>query len=537
MEARITFMCARVTRICVHFLLVGVSLAGGQAVSKAQGQAATRYIRKVEIVRHNVFSASDGELTAIDKMANKLHFVTRDAVIRRELTFVEGDTLDGDLIEESERNLRDLDFFVSAEIRAEYVGTDSVDVVVVTQDQWSMIPGFILASGGGLTEVGGFLEEFNLFGYGKDLFIEGVYQSDVDGTRWSFGYTDPQFLSSRWTLYSIVTTGPLIEGYELFLKRPFYSVDTRWSYGGGGYSTKEIDRLFNDGDEISRFNVDSDYLTAFVSHARGERFKKWRFWLSYRYEERIFSPIPGETTLPLADDELIYATTITMSRQNVRHVKTTQLDKFVTTEDYEMGGNTKLSVGRAGFPIPKGLDRWELDIAHRQARRFGDNQHLFTNLGYEAEEDRNIVWRLGARYYHRWWKQTLALNVNLKLAKELELSRQFVLGAESGLRGYPAREFSGDKRILVNLESRIIPSWELWTVQLGGVVFVDGGNVWKRTRSIDLRDMNYSAGVGMRFGFPKIAGATVARIDVGWPLNNSGGPVFTIGAEQHFSAR
>jgi outer membrane protein assembly factor BamA len=391
----------------------------------------------------------------------------------------------------------------------------------------------ILSSGGGLTEVGVSLEEYNLLGYGKDVFVEGVHESDV-GTRWSAGYVDPQLLNSNWSLYSIFSNGPLIKAYEIFVKKPMFSIDSRWSFGGGGYTADEIERLFTGGVEISRFNADSDHVTAFVTRAYGKRFKKTRLSLSYRYDETKFSPIVNETTLPLAPDELIYATSISIGRDNIRYVKTKQLDKFVTTEDFVMGRRTVLTVGRAGFPVAKGLKRWEFDVSHRQSHQFGPSRHLFANIGFEYEEARNEIVHGGVRYYHRLGLQTFSSNLIVKWAPRLEESKQFLLGGNSGLRGYPAREFSGDRKILINIESRVVPSWEIATIQLGGVVFFDTGNVWNRTVAFDLGDLNHSAGVGLRFGFPKMAGASVARIDVGWPLNRSGDAVFTLGAEQHF---
>ena len=242
-----------------------------------------RIIRNVHVNRGNIF-VGDEIKTGVDRAINSFHSLTRESVIRRELAFAEGDTLDMDLIEEGERNLRDLDFFSLAEISVENVGVDSVDVIVTTRDQWTIFPGFVLASGGGVTEVGAFVDEYNLLGFGKHLFVEGVNESDV-GTRWSFGYTDPQFLGKRLDLYSITSTGPLVKGYELFLKRPFYSVDTKWSFGAGGYVTDEVRRLFGGGEEVSRFKFNSDHFSTFASRAFGERFKKVRVTLEYRYEK------------------------------------------------------------------------------------------------------------------------------------------------------------------------------------------------------------------------------------------------------------
>ena len=69
---------------------------------------------------------------------------------------------------------------------------------------------------------------------------------------------------------------------------------------------------------------------------------------------------------------------------------------------------------------------------------------------------------------------------------------------------------------------------------LGSVVFVDAGNVWKDDQDIDLVDLNWSAGVGLRIGMSNMPKQPILRIDVGWPINGDGGYQFTIGTEQHF---
>src|SRR2546422_5107591 len=51
--------------------------------------------------------------------ANRLHFETREYVIRRELLFEEGDPANPDVLYESERNLRRLNFLRSEEHTSE----------------------------------------------------------------------------------------------------------------------------------------------------------------------------------------------------------------------------------------------------------------------------------------------------------------------------------------------------------------------------------------------------------------------------------
>ena len=51
--------------------------------------------------------------------------------------------------------------------------------------------------------------------------------------------------------------------------------------------------------------------------------------------------------------------------------------------------------------------------------------------------------------------------------------------------------------------------------RLGGVVFLDGGNVWENSWDFNLRDMRYDMGPGLRYNTP----VGPFRLDVGFQLN------------------
>jgi outer membrane protein insertion porin family/translocation and assembly module TamA len=51
--------------------------------------------------------------------------------------------------------------------------------------------------------------------------------------------------------------------------------------------------------------------------------------------------------------------------------------------------------------------------------------------------------------------------------------------------------------------------------KVGGVLFMDGGNVWENSWDFNLNDLRYDAGVGIRYNTP----VGPLRFDVGWQLN------------------
>ena len=69
--------------------------------------------------------------------------------------------------------------------------------------------------------------------------------------------------------------------------------------------------------------------------------------------------------------------------------------------------------------------------------------------------------------------------VDLRLGHNLDPEVQLLLGAESGLRGYPVRRFQGTRSLLLSLEERC-SSPTIWRScsPVGIAGFVDSGSAW-----------------------------------------------------------
>ena len=518
--------------IVATLLLVGTNPAVCQ-----EPDSSKKYIRNVEIITQEIFPDSVQRTHSPYRQMNFLHITTRERVIRREVLFAPGDSLDQELIDETKRKLRRLPYIGEAQISVHPVNPDSVDITVRTRDQWSTILGFSIQSGGGLTGVGGSFDEYNLFGLGKRATINGFWENDV-GMTWTLGYNDRQLVGTRYRLTAGYSTGPLIRSGVLNFSRPLHSPDDKWTYGGGVYAVDEIQRLFNQGVEFSRMKFETQGASGWIRRAFGKRFQKKRVELNYSYQNRDFDSLGTATNSPLGVDEEIYATEAGISVEKHKFKEETQIDKFVLTEDFTLGPTTRLFVGRAGFPIPKGVKRWEIDFEHKHNFQLWTSQFLFLTGGFETLFTRDTILSLITKFYQKaFWRQTFAVHWDFRYAWDLEASSQFVIGGESGLRGYTARAFAGDKRFQLNVEDRIYAPFELLTVASSMVLFADAGFAWQRNQAVDLRDLKYGAGFGFRFGFTRFPRSPVARIDFGWPLSGEGGMIITLGMEQIFSAR
>ncbi|MCG8604946.1 BamA/TamA family outer membrane protein [bacterium] len=514
--------------VIAHVLTVSVLFS-------SPSQEKPRYIRKVSISRHDVFPEINSRPRFLYEWANSLHIVTKERIIRQELLFKSGDVFDPELLEESERKLRALAYFGAAEISVAREEGQYVDISVVTQDQWSTLLSGIIQQGGGRTILGGAVEEFNFLGYGKQIFTE-IRHERREGTQLTLRYTDPQVAGSRWTTEQTLIRGPFVKSYTARVARPFYSLDTKWAGGITAIISEDINRQFDRNVEFNRFRFESKGFQVFGARAFGHRFNKIKTQLSYRALERDFSPIDELTTAPLADDELIHSMALAMSFENLSFVEENRLDKFVRTEDLTLGNTTIVSLGRTGIPFPKGVKRFQCLVRRQEAHEIFEKQYLFALLGFQTLFERDTIVSLRLKYYNKLLaQQTIAFNFEFDYTQDLEAGRQFLLGGDSGLRGYAAREFGGVHRLLLNLEDRIFTPLNILTVALGGVVFLDAGNVWQDGETITLRDLNYSVGFGLRLGYTKSPRSRVGRIDFGWPLNRGGGFGVFVGVDQQFS--
>jgi hypothetical protein len=214
-------------------------------------------------------------------------------------------------------------------------------------------------------------------------------------------------------------------------------------------------------------------------------------------------------------------------------VEEKQLDNFQRVEDITLGNLTTLSIGRSGLPIPKDVKRFEASFQRREAHQFFEKHYIVGIAAVQSLFEKDTIASMRLQYYSKAFRwQTLALNFEFDYGIDLESSRQFILGGDSGLRGYPAREFAGDKRLLLNVEDRIFTPLNVLTVALGGVLFFDAGTVWDD--SVDLSQLNYSTGFGVRLGYTKSPNSRVGRIDFAWPLNRGGFGV-SVGVDQQFT--
>ena len=99
---------------------------------------------------------------------------------------------------------------------------------------------------------------------------------------------------------------------------------------------------------------------------------------------------------------------------------------------------------------------------------------------------------------------------------------QLLLGGDSGLRGYPLRYQSGNRRLLLTLEQRFFTNWNLFRlINVGGAVFFDAGRAWfEGGREANLPYLE-DVGFGLRLSSNRSADAEMVHVDVAFPLGHA----------------
>jgi hypothetical protein len=499
-------------------------------------------IASIRIERSDVFEKPDEERHFVYRLANRLHIETREHVIRRELLFSEGSPADPDVLYESERNLRRLNFLHdNAQIEAVPRPDGMVDVVVHVRDIWTTRPEASLKHEGGATTGRLSFVEGNVLGFGKTAGIS--FKRELDRDSGGVMYGDPRLLGSWWTLqaeYFDLSDGLT---YLLEARRPFYSLLTRGAGGVGGLHFSQVTTLQIDGEDAPGFrqrHTEGQIHAGRALRAGYDRVGRiiWRL----RVEDDSFEVDPGEP--PLADPLqcAVGGAGCVSLPQDRRHrifeteyqsldvdfVKARYLDKFDRTQDVNLGGDWAASLGIS--PRALGDTHNRVFFSGRFERWFRASQASYSRVRastkgrFLAGAAENVVTGIDLTHYYLGFpRQTVVLHLGQNWGHDLDRDRQLLLGAESGLRGYDNRRFDGNKSLLLNVEDRVhlVFDW-LHLLSFGFAGFADAGYVWRAGAGQDLGDLVADVGVGLRFDITRSKSGTMIRLDYAYPLNSIG---------------
>lgn len=508
----------------------GVQLAHADAVpSDAELERMGARIGTIEILPLEVFDTRDkNDNKAIFRAANKLHVVTRESTVRAQLLFKPGDRYSRRKLEETERNIRTLDFLREPHIYPSNYHDGLVDIQVITQDVWTLQPGVSLSRSGGTNRSGIEFADQNVFGFGKS--VEFGRTQDVDRVSDYVSWRDPNVWGSRWIDSLSFAKNDDGNSWRIQVSHPFYSLATRWAGGiSVGQMRSNPDRysLGDRYDSYERLQRDTDVFLGRKLRA-GERWTQ-HLTVGYRESDAKFTtalPEDPATLLPLPTDRRLRYPYLRYDINEDTYHTAQNLDQIARTEDLHYGWFASLENGWLSPAFDADRSGNIFSGAANYGWRISERQSLFLagtwKFRHESAGMRNELRSADARYY-------LATSENTKLyfhargdwGYRLDGDNYLELGGDNGLRGYPLRYQQGSSRALITLEERYYSKLYLFRLfHVGAAAFVDMGKTWG-SAPVDTPQLGWQRdiGVGLRFGNSRTSFGNVIHVDLAAPLD------------------
>jgi hypothetical protein len=475
-----------------------------------------KVIRHVEIRVLDVFGASISNpermpKSILEKGGNFIHIKSQRWLIRNKLLFSEGDRVNSLKISESERLLRQCNFIYDARIRiVEQKDSDSVDVIVTSQDVWSITPGVGL---GGNSYSGSF-KEVNFLGLGQQLESNATVNPNLPGGYNYLGrYTINNIYKSLITanFYYTYLNGQRQFGYGL--NRDFITPAIKWAGGLNMYFFKApVYTPMQDSSiktETLNYNVEDlwlGYSANLQDHSRFGKYKGNRVILSGRITRQDFIQRPAIID-SLKRNYTYYNNYFYLSSLgfiNRRFYKDNYIFRFGRTEDIIEGNMLAFT---AGFQNRETGSRPYFGVMAAWSKFNSNFGYIFGGAG------------LGGFYDDNRWQQAVLYNKYLYFTPLISLGnwrlRNFLgiryshgynqlpgvttnINRENGVRGFRAGNLIGNQKIVINYELNLFPPINMVGFRIAFVLFADFAWLSYQNKLIDKQNFFPGYGVGIR---------------------------------------
>lgn len=485
----------------------------------------TYRIGTITIITGEVFDLSNPEENGlVGVVADKIHINTREGTIRNDLLFKEGDFYDKELMDETERNLRQRPFLTGVEITTKAnKEIKTVDVTVRSRDQWTLLIGSAVGGTNQNSMVGGDIGEQNFLGFGQSISYS--YRQDNSGSYNSAGFSDQNLLGSRYALAVNYSQTPIEIDNTFSFQQPFYSLGTETSQGAT-YGT--VDH-FEPALRYNNFRLVTFYA---VAYELGGVITRPAFVVSLG-EQTVYSS--ASQPVVTRDNKLELQVSLLAEPRNF--TKESYVQKFRTVEDIPLGAQYSFLIGEGMVAIGSTTTEISSSFLASKWSRFLDRDYFYAGLLLTENDDnynRQLVDFQLQYFFRRYLSHSLFFNIQASY-DDSDVNRYY-LGATTGLRGFAINQFVGRDRVMLNFEDRIFTYKSiLWgIVEPGFVLFADAGDAWNNFGGDTFHGLHTDVGVGIRLGLLKAPGVSLVHIDYGIPLGLNGAPVISMGVSGTF---
>ncbi len=317
-----------------------------------------------------------------------------------------------------------------------------------------------------------------------------------------------------------------------FIEKKFVSFDTKNAFKVGIDNFQQIDTQYQNGKETIHYNHEKSSAAANWQWLyRDTEFNTLRFGVGYANEEHLFAnaidhELPVSYALP-EDRHYSYPfVSINYLEKDYRELTNVNLINHI--EDFNLGWDVNARLGsdfsnKAHSPVAI----WQANVSKGIA--LFDASYLFFNLDYQGElfneknaKDRQLL-SLSTEFVHKFNERWGGYIKNVtRLSKNQFADDPIVLGAESGIRGFPIQYQHGKHSTQFSFEARYYPHINIYKLlELGGVAFIDSGRTFGESLYTNKKpSWMTSVGLGARFYSTRASDARVIHIDIIKPLSS-----------------
>lgn len=498
---------------------------------------AQRYVRYVYVDKRDVFDSTQNDWFFGARIVNALHVITRDYVIYDEVLLHEGDELNDDALDETERNLRRTGLFTRVKVFVDSVAEDSVDVTILTQDKWSTAGALLFGSGGGTSNYGASVEEQNFVGTGLNLGGAALYRTENDiGWQGLLQLTQRRLARTEMNFSVRVLANRIRTEQGALFEVPFRTLQTRQSY------FLQLTNTYGDDFLYSKGAANPEQLPF-----RGKRAQAM-YARSSGGSDRYF----GSVLVSIEDVQRI-APQFRQAFDNTGRVLLSLgslRQNFIQVSGVNGYEKEDIPIGAWGmavmgymFPMNTNGERvyYVGGMAEQSGLVWNERVYLFAHVQgasgfYQSAATYTYFEASGIGNWRMSPFVVLAARFRAQSAWNWNAFRQLVLDNDAGLRGYTTNGLSGDNRFIANIELRAFPDVNLWIFRLGGALFYDVGAVWNQSKQLTNTRFHNALGAGVRIINTKASGGSaILRMDVAYNFDDKKiGLVFS--SDQLFSA-
>jgi hypothetical protein len=490
-------------------------------------------ISEIRVERQDVFDpANPDDNTALGRLADHLHWTTREKVVRRALLFHVGEKVNLRRIRETERHLRSMSFLKDARVDLEPLPDGSVRARVWVRDAWTLLGTINYKLLGGQQTRGAGIQEQNILGTGKTLNL--AWKQDPVRTTETAAYYDPQLLGRDWSLLAIYQNLSDGRSRSFSLQRPYTSLDTPWAVSVQASSTAYTLTVYDQGNGIYAAASQLDTASAgFSWAARHGEADAWRPGLEVVDNKAAYGPLavlsaPGAVPAPDFAFRKLAGPALTLSYMQEHYGVFRDMAGMDTPEDDNLGWSGSVAAG-SYLPAWGATERAPfVQSALAKGWSGSDRDLLLMQAGVSGRKGpggwRDVVANLT---FNGYWKatphQVSAAHLALNRADRPDPEDILYLGATQGLRGYSNELHPGDASWLFSAEQRMLTErrW-LGILRLGYVVFADTGGI-HRLDGTGWSPTYADVGGGLRLGDLKSSLGHVFLLTVAAPLTRQPG--------------